>query len=258
MNWCLDKSYICPECGQAVAPVVLQVFGQQRYIQGTCKCQIERHAQAEAERKELVRKARIERLFDLAELGPRFQECTFESWVPRPGTELAFRTSKRYAESFQAQRKDGQGLLLFGRPGNGKSHLAAAVVNYLVPLGHAAVFRSALALLKRLQAANRPGSKIDESVLLEGLREADLVVLDDIGAEKWTEWAEMMLYHIVDERYRWKKPLIVTTNCSLEAVEEHIGARTFDRLLEMCLLVENQASSYRKERAFKRIKKGAV
>lgn len=249
-----DRRYTCPECGNIVEPVVIEVFGQTRYIRGTCKCELERQAQEEARRKEYERKARIARLFDLAELGPRFTECTFESWIARPGSERCLEAAKNFAEHFDRHQVSGEGLLMFGNPGNGKSHLAAAIVNAVIPRGKACVFRSVPALLKKLQETYRADARVSESEILAVLQDADLVVLDDLGAEKMTEWAESMLYYIVDQRYRWRKPLIVTTNCDLEELEERIGTRTFDRLLEMCVLVENRATSYRKEEAFKRMK----
>jgi len=249
-----DRRYTCPECGNIVEPVVIEVFGETRYIRGTCKCELERQAQEEARRKEYERKARIERLFDLAELGPRFAECTFESWIARPGSERCLDAAKNFAEHFDRHQVSGEGLLMFGNPGNGKSHLAAAIVNAVIPRGKACVFRSVPALLKKLQETYRADARVSEFEILAVLQDADLVVLDDLGAEKMTEWAESMLYYIVDQRYRWRKPLIVTTNCDLEELEERIGTRTFDRLLEMCVLVENRATSYRKEQAFKRIK----
>ncbi len=249
-----DRRYTCPECGNIVEPVVIEVFGETRYIRSTCKCELERQAQEEARRKEYERKARIERLFDLAELGPRFAECTFESWIARPGSERCLDAAKNFAEHFDRHQVSGEGLLMFGNPGNGKSHLAAAIVNAVIPRGKACVFRSVPALLKKLQETYRADARVSEFEILAVLQDADLVVLDDLGAEKMTEWAESMLYYIVDQRYRWRKPLIVTTNCDLEELEERIGTRTFDRLLEMCVLVENRATSYRKEQAFKRIK----
>lgn len=246
-------TYTCPDCGETVKPISIEVFGQPRYIGAKCECVFEREAQEEARRKEAERQERIERLFSLADLGPRFAECTFETWVERKGSERCHELALEYAENFGEHYGRGEGLLLMGEPGNGKTHLAAAIVNQLVPKGKTCVFRSVPALLKKLQETYRDGSKVTESEVLAILQEADLLVLDDLGSEKVTEWAESTLYYIVDERYRWKKPLVVTTNCRLEVLEERIGTRTIDRLLEMCVLVENRATSYRRERAKERL-----
>ena len=248
-----DLTYTCPDCGKTVKPISIEVFGQPRYIPAKCECAFRKEAEEESRRKEAERQERIERLFSLADLGPRFAECTFETWVERKGSERCHELALEYAENFGEHYGRGEGLLLMGEPGNGKTHLAAAIVNQLVPKSKTCVFRSVPALLKKLQETYRDGSKVTESEVLAILQEADLLVLDDLGSEKVTEWAESTLYYIVDERYRWKKPLVVTTNCRLEVLEERIGTRTIDRLLEMCVLVENRATSYRRERAKERL-----
>ena len=247
-----ELTYTCTDCGRLVKPHQIVLFGQVRWIRAVCECVFERKAQKEARRKEAARQERIERLFSLADLGPRFSECRFETWEERKGSERCYELALEYAKNFDEHMRRGDGLLLMGEPGNGKSHLAAAIVNYLVLRGKTCVFRSVPALLKRLQETYREGSRATESEALTVLQEADLLVLDDLGAEKVTEWAESTLYYIVDERYRWRRPLVLTTNCDMEALEERIGTRTIDRLLEMCVLVQNSAASYRRELASKR------
>jgi len=247
--------YTCQDCGRTVEPIQIQMLGQVRWVRAVCPCRWEMDAAEEAKRREAERQTKIDRLFNLADLGPRFAECTFETWVERKGSERCHELALNYAQSFDEHVQRGDGLLLMGEPGNGKSHLAAAIVNTLVRNGRSCIFRSVPALLKKLQETYREGSRVTESEVLAVLQDADLLVLDDLGAEKVTEWAESTLYFIVDERYRWKKPLVVTTNCRLEVLEERIGTRTIDRLLEMCVLVENRASSYRRERAKDRVRR---
>ncbi|NPV52178.1 MAG: ATP-binding protein [Firmicutes bacterium] len=249
-------TYRCPKCGRENRPLELNILGQTRYIRRVCPCMDEERQREEAARQELERKLRIEKLFSVAELGPRFAECTFENWRSRPGTAAAYRAALEYAKRFEEHRRAGSGLIIYGQPGTGKSHLAAAITNRLLSQGIPCIFQSVPALLKRIQAT-WDGGTVKERDLIQALTEADLLVLDDAGAEQWSTWSESTLYYVVDERYRWKRPLVVTSNCDPEFLERQVGARTFDRLAEMCFIVANQGSSYRKERARARLRREA-
>jgi len=206
----------------------------------------------EEERLTREKRARIERLFANSGLGPRFGRCTFDNWEKRSGTEEAYTVAAEYAQNIISNVRSGRGFLIFGDTGNGKSHLSAAVVNAALKKGLTAVFERVPKLLTRIKATYS-GGDITEQLILKTLTEADLIVLDDAGAEKWTEWTEPTLYTIIDERYSWEKAIIVTTNSDLEGLEKKIGFRAMDRLLEMCEIVENRGASFRKERAKERM-----
>ncbi len=154
--------------------------------------------------------------------------------------------------------KTGEGLVLLGTYGNGKSHLAAAVVNALVSQEYAAVFQPVTRLMYRVNASYRDERGPSEAEIINGLIDADLLVLDDIGAEKWSEKVEERLYAIIDGRYWGKKPTILTGNfLDLKGLEAHIGGRAFDRIAETCIFIENMATSFRKERARARLRREA-
>jgi DNA replication protein DnaC len=225
-----------------------------RVYPGTCDCVQNEWAAEEAARADADRRRRVEGLFGLSRLGPRFAEATFARWEHRPGTEAGFAAVREYADQWPPE--GGRGLIITGPVGVGKSHLAAAAVNELIPRGVSAVFQNVPELLARFKATYRQGAGEKESDLLRGLEEADLVVLDDLGAEKVTEWTESMLYQVIDARYRQKRPVVVTSNLRVygpaDTLEAAIGTRSLDRLVEVSDLVGLKGESYRRRRATER------
>jgi DNA replication protein DnaC len=119
-------------------------------------------------------------------------------------------------------------LILKGGYGCGKTHLAAAVGNYQLSLGHPVLFVSVPDLLDHLRATYSPGSTTTYDKRFEQVRRAPLLILDDLGTQSNTEWAQEKLYQIFNYRYTAKLPTIITTNQELEAIEIRIRSRMVD------------------------------
>ena len=240
-----SKPKPCPKCGQEIEPQVIPLA--EREVYPACVCEVEEY-EREEDRKALEKKQeKVSRALKSSGLGKRFRGCSFENWKEREGTQKAHRAALEYKNNLKENIGQGKGLIVFGQPGNGKSHLVAAIVNEAIREGYVAVFEGVPRLLAKIRATYSGGTT-SEGEIMQALTEADLLVLDDAGAEKLTAWTEPTLYTIIDDRYIEEKPVVITTNSDLDGLEEKLGYRAMDRLLEMCEIVENRGTSYRQER----------
>lgn len=262
------SEHVCPHCEKVVPKVTINLLGQEKQVQPRCQCEIEQYEREISEHVELQRKHEIERKFSMSELGERFNDCTFDTFKARQGSDRVERLAQEYASFFPQQ--GGESLLIWGEPGNGKTHLAAAICHTLKARGYVSVFQSVPELLERIKGTFNRSSRESEKEIMDALRDCDLLVLDDIGAEKISDWVLDVMFRIIDGRYRQKKPTLLTTNFSpmellnrfmpaKPSVEQEMSAkRIHDRIIEMNVIVENSSSSYRMEVARERARKRAM
>ena len=207
---CGDTGYVMPDL-----PLGHPDFGKAI----ACRCRQQEHMER--------RLRSVQRLGNLEPL----RRHTFESFIPEPthlspekGFNLrrAFETCRYYAE-------DPEGwLLLTGTYGCGKTHLAAAIANARVDLGQPAVFMVVPDLLDHLRSAFNPNAEVGYDELFEQLRSTPLLVLDDLGAQSSTPWAQEKLFQLLNMRYNAQLPTVITTNQRLEDLEPRLRSRLMD------------------------------
>ncbi|KJS85128.1 MAG: hypothetical protein JM58_09110 [Peptococcaceae bacterium BICA1-8] len=252
-----SEDYYCTICGRLVPKLHLTILKKDRVIQPKCKCESDQHDNFFKEIAEKKRKSDIEAKFSISELGDRFNNCRLNNFILRPGAAGCYELAKAYADKFSKQTE--KGLVIWGRPGNGKSHLAVAIAHEVIKRNHTVVFRTMPELLEKIRNSFNRDSKDTEQQIMSALIDCNLLILDDFGAEKINDWVADVIFRIVDRRYRLKRPIIVTTNYSPQELVNNFdknmldikGLRVIDRILETNSIIENKATSYRQEIAKK-------
>jgi DNA replication protein DnaC len=246
-----DQKSKCPHCGKEIPFTTFEAMGRTFSVPVACECMVKRYEREEAERLQQEKAARVEKLFNMTRIGERLKAATFDTWEdrPEPSIKLAHTTALRFVAQWDSCRASGRGILFYGDPGTGKSHMAAAILHALLPKGTITVYQSVPDLLQRIRNTYDKANNEREDELMRSLEESELLILDDLGAEQMTDWVRDRIYRIIDSRYRNQRPLIITSNLTLDQIGEQFTDRIADRLIEMCRVIEVKGESYRKLRA---------
>lgn len=188
-----------------------------------------------------------EQLLDEANLGERFKTRTFASFDAKRDRE-SFDACSKYANDDRLMDRKRNGLILAGGYGSGKTHLAAAISNTLIERGIPVLFGTSISHLEAIRnGINDP--KLDG--YLSKMKVTPVLVIDDLGKEKKSNWTRQILFDVINYRYEHMLPTIITTNliegddCGLFAT--HVEGAVWSRLCEMCNFVITKGSDYRQE-----------
>lgn len=207
--------------------------------------QAAREAELAVEAAKLRDRRRIEAMVGTSCIPERFIGRDFDSFVAStPEQKAALDVVRSYAEDFPANRKRGRGLVLTGQPGTGKSHLAASILQHIIPR-YTGLYLTMLELVRTIRGTWRKDSEISEAQALANLSLPDLLVIDEIGVQYGTEGEQTILFDVLDRRYREVKPTILLTNENAAGLKTFIGERGYDRLVEVSRAVLFDWKSYR-------------
>jgi len=152
----------------------------------------------------------------------------------------------KLAQDFSDAVVNGQaadGLILTGRAGHGKTYLACCIANVLIRKNIATLFTVVPDLLDQIKSTYNKGEGQDysEKDLLDTAREVQVLILDDLGAHQYTEWAQGKLFTILNHRINFNLPTVITTNLSLEEMDKFIGERAASRIIQLCQPIKVEA-----------------
>lgn len=234
----------CEICNEFIEKDI-EILGSLRRVPIMCSCKKKKLEEKAIQEEINEREIRLKQLFRNSLMDNKFKECTFDKWDHQLGSEKIYKITSKYSNSFKEMKKNNVGLLIYGEPGNGKTYATCCIANQLIPLGITCICVSINSLLERIKETYSKYGNEGEIEVLRGLRNADLLILDDLGTEQITEWSRSRVYNIIDARYRNGLPLIISTNVGINKIQEIYSKRTYDRILEMCTPVKNESSSIR-------------
>lgn len=185
-----------------------------------------------------------QRLQQRANLGERFLNRTFANFDKKRDPD-AFDACVAYANAENLFSAEKNSLLLFGSPGTGKTHLAAAVANDFVSKGIPTLFGTFVDHLEHIKEEFDHGGTNN---YLADMKTIPVLVIDDLGQEKESEWTEQILYQVINYRYEHKSPIIITTNYTEDELANRLGEAKVSRLYEVSYAVVMKGSNYRMER----------
>ena len=232
-----DGLIYCSKC-RTPRQCKIEHDGQYITLPVRCLCQKESDEQEEAEFQKRQRLIRIEHLKANGLQDKCLHDYTFANDKGYNADEM--KKAHRYVTEWDTMRSENRGLLLWGNVGTGKTFIAACIADALIEKGVPVLMTNFSKILNTLT----PMFSVDRNAFIDSLNQYSLLIIDDLGIERNSEFALEQVFSVIDARYRSNKPLIITTNLTIDEMNHADLAHTriYDRILERCtpLMVNNQ------------------
>lgn len=239
-----DGLLMCGKCHTQKECTLTKRDGTTRTVRCACECSVAQNAR-EAEEKR--KRDRLQYLDGMRRTG--FPDAEMREWTFSKSDHTDQKNeniARKYVANFDAMRSQGTGLLLCGSVGTGKSFLAAAIANELISQGTPCLMTNFSRIISRISEKFGGDQKY-----LDDLNRFDLLIIDDLGAERDSEYMWEKVMDVIDARYRAGLPLIVTTNLNPKDLYDPSDIRrqrVFSRLKEMCIFLEVNGADRRSKK----------
>lgn len=239
-----DGLLICGKCHTPKECTLTKSDGTTRTVRCACECSVAQNAKESEEKR---KRDRLQYLDSMRRTG--FPDAEMREWTFAKSDHTDQKNeniARRYVANFDAMRSQGTGLLLCGSVGTGKSFLAAAIANELINQGTPCLMTNFSRIISRVSEKFGGDQKY-----LDDLNRFDLLIIDDLGSERDTEFTWEKVMNVVDARYRAGLPLIITTNLTLKDLADPSDIRRqriFSRLKEMCVFLEVNGADRRNKK----------
>jgi DNA replication protein DnaC len=239
-----DGLLMCGKCHTQKECILPKSDGTTRTVRCACECSVAQNKQEDEEKR---KRDRLQYLDSMRRTG--FPDAEMREWTFSKSDHTDQKNeniARKYVANFDAMRSQGTGLLLCGSVGTGKSFLAAAIANELISQGTPCLMTNFSRIISRISEKFGGDQKY-----LDNLNRFDLLIIDDLGAERDSEYMWEKVMDVIDARYRAGLPLIVTTNLNPKDLYDPSDIRrqrVFSRLKEMCIFLEVNGADRRSKR----------
>lgn len=244
-----DGVLICGKC-HTNKEKKIQLAGEYVTVRCICKCESEERERIQKQKDYEEEMRRIERLKVASLMDAKLKSATLKTFTQKEDNQKLYTIVKNYVDNFETFYKSNRGLLFWGTVGTGKSYAAACIANELLNRKTPVVMTSFVKVLQVIQDNTE-----NETEFVNRLCAARLLIIDDLGTERNTDYALEKVYNVIDSRYRTGKPLILTTNLNLQDMQmtqDIRYQRIYDRIFEMCHPVMVNGTSWRINQAKER------